>query len=256
MRAPSLLFALLALFAAAQANDRSFTGYARALDTGALLYVESHFVADAGKALEKRVVLYRCTANSTPFARKQLDYGGVRTTPSFAFDDARSGFAEGFIHAARDSSVFARAGADAPLRTGFIGHQDTLVVDAGFDEFVLAHWDSLARGASMKVVFLVPSLLEAVSFRLRKVDEDRIDGEVASVIRLSLAGPLGWFLPDIDVSYRQRDRRLMRYRGLTNIRDAAGKLLAAQIDFPDSARSFAAVDLAALRALPLQSCVP
>jgi hypothetical protein len=53
------------------------------------------------------------------------------------------------------------------------------------------------------------------------------------------------------VSYRKRDRRLMRYRGITNIRDARGEMIAAQIDFPNDVRTDAAVDLAALRALPL-----
>jgi hypothetical protein len=46
----------------------------------------------------------------------------------------------------------------------------------------------------------------------------------------------------------------MRYRGLTNIRDAGGVLLAAQIDFPESAQNASAVNLAALRALPLSRC--
>ena len=83
----------------------------------------------------------------------------------------------------------------------------------------------------------MPSRLERVNFRVRKVGAgDASRRETPSVIRLSLAGPLGWFLPDIDVSYRKRDRRLLRYRGLTNIRDAQGKMLTAQIDFPDAAR--------------------
>jgi hypothetical protein len=255
MRAPFLIAAVFALgVAPARGEDLSFTGYARSLDTGELLYVESHFVVDAGQAHERRVVLYRCSADSPPFARKQLEYGMERASPSFDFEDARSGFAEGFARTARGLTVFARAGARAPLRTGSINPMGTLVADAGFDNFVRSRWDSFEHGAAIKVSFLVPSLLAAVSFRLRKVDEERIDGEIATVIRLSLTGPLGWFLPDIDVSYRQRDRRLMRYRGLTNIRDAHGKLLAAQIDFPEAARNPVKVDLAALRALPLRSC--
>jgi hypothetical protein len=151
-------------------------------------------------------------------------------------------------------TVFARGGAHAPVRTQALTPTGTLVVDAGFDEFVREQWDSLEQGAAIRVPFLVPSLLETIHFRIRKTAEVPIEGEAASVIRLSLAGPLGWFLPDIDVSYRKRDRRLMRYRGLTNIRDAGGVLLAAQIDFPESAQNASAVNLAALRALPLSRC--
>jgi hypothetical protein len=142
------------------------------------------------------------------------------------------------------------------LRAEPLAAASPLVADAGFDEFVREHWDSLERGTVSKVPFVVPSLQQSVNFRVRKVDETRLDGDVASVIRLSLAGPLGWFVPDIDVSYRKHDRRLLRYRGTTNIRDTAGELLKAQIDFPDTARTIGPVDLAALRALPLvKSCL-
>ena len=254
MRATSLSAVLCTLAAfSARADDLTFTGYARTLDTGALLYVESHAVTDADSAQERRVVLYRCTPGSPPFARKLLEYGASRTAPAFDFDDARSGFAEGLKRDSRGLTVFARAGARAPLRSEALRSGGTLVADAGFDEFVRERWDTLERGEALKIPFVVPSLQERVNFRLRKVEEATIAGDVASVIRLSLAGPLGWFLSDIDVSYRKSDRRLLRYRGLTNIRDAAGELLAAQIDFPDAERRGGTVDLAALRALPLVS---
>jgi hypothetical protein len=235
----------------AQADALTFTGYARSLDTGALLYIESHAVSGAGSAQEKRVVLYLCAADSSPFARKLLDYGTARTAPAFDFEDARSGYSEGLKRDSRGLTVFARAGTQADLRAERLVAAAELVADAGFDEFVRERWDSLERRVVSKVPFVVPSLQESVNFRVRKVDETTIGGDVASVIRLSLSGPLGWFVPDIDVSYRKHDRRLMRYRGTTNIRDAAGELLKAQIDFPDTGRTTAPVDLPALRALPL-----
>ncbi len=256
MHAITFAIALTTLAGSAHADGLTFTGFARSLDTGELLYVESHAVTDPGGASEKRVVTYRCPAESAPFARKHLDYGTMRTAPAFEFDDARSGFAEGLKRDEQGLTVFARAGTQAPIRAERLEKQGPLVADAGFDEFVRESWEALERGSTLKVPFLVPSLQESVNFRVRKVNDDVIDGEAASVIRLSLAGPVGWFLPDIDVSYRKRDRRLMRYRGLTNIRDVKGELLAAQIDFPESSRTRGSVDLAALRSVPLtRSCL-
>jgi hypothetical protein len=248
-----LLISLVVSFIAAQAlaADRSFTGYARSLDGNRLLYVESHSVSDSGSAGETRVVLYRCADGAPPFARKQLDYASDRLAPAFEFEDARSGFSEGLRRDARGLEVFERAGANARLRSEMLSRAGALVADAGFDEYVRDRWDQLLKGGSAEVPFLVPSRLDSVNFKVRKVADATIDGEAASVFRLSVAGPLGWFLPDIDVSYRTRDKRLMRYRGITNIRDAGGQMLSAQIDFPETARSEGAVDLAALRALPL-----
>jgi hypothetical protein len=254
MRIRILMTAAFCLTAGlADARDATFTGYARSLDGQDLLYVETHAVSGGGGADETRVVLYRCSAGAAPFARKDLDYASDRIAPAFAFEDARSGFSEGLKRDARGLQVFERAGAKAKLRTETLSRAGTLVADAGFDEFVRTRWESLERGAAAEVPFLVPSRLSSVNFKVRKVSEAVIEGEPANVFRLSVAGPLGWFLSDIDVSYRKRDRQLMRYRGITNIRDASGEMLEAQIDFPAAERSDKAVDLAALRALPLTS---
>jgi hypothetical protein len=254
MRPIFLAAGLCGLYASAvPAADSSFTGYARSLDGGELLYVESHAVSGGGTAGETRVVLYRCGREAAPFARKELDYGSDRVAPAFAFEDARSGFAEGLTRDARGLQVFERAGANAQRRSGMLSRAGALVADAGFDEFVRTRWESLETGASADVPFLVPSRLDRVNFKVRKVAEATIEGEPAEVFRLSVAGPLGWFLSAIDVSYRKRDRRLMRYRGITDIRDRSGDLIEAQIDFPAADQRAGAVNLPALRALPLVS---
>jgi hypothetical protein len=223
------------LTAAAQsgAADSTFTGFARDMDSGALLYVESHEILAAGTPDERRTVLYRRSETSEPFARKSLRYGADRSRPSFDFSDERSGFAESVTVVPGGFEVRSRAGAAAGIRKSVIPSADVTVIDAGFDEFVRANWPRLQRGDGLTAPFLVPSRLSAINFRVRKTGETRIDGASVSVIRLSLAGLVGWLLPDIEVTYRNSDRRLMRYRGLTNIRDAGGDLITAQIDFPD-----------------------
>jgi hypothetical protein len=253
MRAPFTILGLLVLAVSAQGASATFTGYARSLDTGQLLYIESHAVNASGSSSEARVVLYRCGVGEAPFARKDLIYGAQRSAPAFNFVDARSGYAEGLKRDADRLEVFERAGAKARTRTDTLPTEGALVADAGFDEFVRAQWDTLERGDAVEIPVLVPSRLGSVLFRVRKISETQIEGETANVFRLSVAGPVGWFLSDIDISYRKGDRRLLRYRGITNIRDTAGNLIAAQIDFPEADRSDGAVDLAALRALPLVS---
>ncbi|HUQ11599.1 MAG TPA: hypothetical protein VM146_14895 [Steroidobacteraceae bacterium] len=233
MRPVTLVCLLLFFASVAAAADHGFTGYARDA-AGELLYLETHEVHAAGTVDEFREVLYRRDAQSEPFARKTLRYGADRQRPSFMFVDQRSGVTESVEHEGTGFRIASRAGRDAPLRIGTLKVSEVAVVDAGFDEFVLARWSQLQRGQSLDVPFLVPSRLGALDFRVRKVKDTRVDDAAASVIRISLAGPLGWLLPDIEVTYRDRDQRLLRYRGLTNIRDARGSLLSAQIDFPDA----------------------
>jgi hypothetical protein len=219
------------------AADLTFTGYARDLDTGALLYIESHYVRNAGSDGETRVVHYRCaTGGREPFVRKELRYGGVREEPEFTLVDGRTGYTEGLKRGPDGPRVFVRADARAPLREAKVPADVVIVSDAGFDEFVRKHWQKLEAGESVRFPFLIPSRLDYMSFKVRKEREEAIEGATASVIRLNLSGFLGWFLPYIEVSYRKSDQVLMRYKGLTNLRDAKGDNLTALIEFPAAER--------------------
>jgi len=247
----------LLLVAAASAEDRVFTGYARDIKSGALLYVESHFISAAGTAAERRVVLYRCANGSDAFARKELQYGTVREEPTFTFVDARSGYTEGLRRGPGGFEVFQQASSSAALRTASVPDDVAIVSDAGFDEFVRRHWDELQSGKTVRFPFLVPSLLDFLTFKVKKQGETNIEDSASSVIRLNLSGVLGWFLPYIEVSYRQSDRVLMRYTGLTNIRDLEGENLVALISFPArERRRVERVDLEVQRAVRLVSRCP
>lgn len=145
--------------------------------------------------------------------------------------------------------MFQRSATNAAMRTARVPGNVAIVSDAGFDEFVRRHWAELEAGRTVRFPFLVPSRLDFLTFKVRKHHEETIEGAAASVIRLNLSGVLGWFLPYIEVSYRKSDRVLMRYKGLTNIRDAEGDNIVAQIDFPSRERqTVPAVDLAAQKA--------
>lgn len=251
-----VLCTALALTQAAAATDRIFNGYARHLDTGALLYVESHAVRGYGTQDEQRVVRYRCAAGQATFARKQLDYAGDRTEPLFQLEDGRTGYLEGLRRTQTGLEVFQRSGKDAVLKRRAVPQSAAIVSDAGFDEFVRLHWTDLEANRTVKFRFLVPSRLDSMSFKVHKHGEAEIEGAAVSVIRLNLSGFLGWFLPYIEVSYRKSDRVLMRYKGLTNIRDVSGRNMTVQIDFPSAERVTRTVDMVALGAGTLIATCP
>ena len=258
MRAPLFIAACLALLAASCARRRRslFHRLCPQPRRRRLLYVESHSVARRRQADETRVVLYRCAAGFRAVrAQGARLRRAIAPRPPSRFEDARSGFAEGLTRDARglDRVRACRCARADCAREPVDVHARSSSTRASTNSCA-TRWDSLERGAASTCRSSCPSRLDSVAFECARWPRRTIDGEAASVIRLSLAGPLGWFLPDIDVSYRKRDRRLMRYRGITNIRDAGGELLEAQIDFPEAGHTGAAVDLAALRALPLASC--
>ncbi len=250
-RTAILVATLLAVPAVGSAVQiRAYVGEARAPD-GALIYEEHHLVRFDGEQPAERLVTYRCT-DGQAFARKQVDYGDPLFAPSFRLDDHRFGYVEGFA----DGAAFVRAGSAADEEREAIKAGAALVVDAGFDEFVREHWDELQEGKAVPLEFLVPSRLSSYKFKLRKVRPEDMFGTPTSVFELAVSGLLGWFADPLEVGYRDSDRRLMHFKGLTNIRKTLDSNIVAQIRFPpareDDSQTQASIDSA--RAEPLQSC--
>jgi hypothetical protein len=111
-----------------------------------------------------------------------------------------------------------------------------LVGDAGFDSFVRDHWEQLVAGETLRFNFLVPSRLGYLAFKVRQIGEERIGDRPVRVFRLALGGLLGLVVSGIDVAYDSESRILMRFEGLSNVRDAEGDNYVARIDFPADAR--------------------
>jgi hypothetical protein len=248
-----LLATCLSLAAgAAAAQSLQYDGTAYAIDGDAVLYRESHFLSAAREAAPaERVVLYRCP-DGAPFARKRVVYGTDGVAPSFEMVDARLGYREGVRATGGTREVFVQREPGAEEKRGPLPDAQGLVADAGFDGFVQANWDALQRGETVRFPFLVPSRLDYFNFKVSKDGEVEVDGRPASVIRLALGSWWAFLLPHIDVVYSNDDRTLLRFVGLTNVRDEDGDNLKARIEFPrDSRRPLEDGAVAAALAVPL-----
>jgi len=251
LAAALLLAALWAGPLAASTRYLADTAWARDPVDKRLLYREQHALQlDANGRLLERRVLYRC-ADGTPFARKRVDYRVDAEAPDFALDDARSGYREGLRRRDGRREAFVQypgeAERSARLDTG------AMVADAGFDRWARARWDPLTAGERRSLRFLVPSRLAAYEFSVQALPAAAVAGEYR--FRLRLSGWLGWLAPYIDVSYTASDRRLLRFEGLSNLRDdRGGRPLRVRIDFPAPAQPASAADFAAIDAEPLRAC--
>lgn len=232
----------------------SYDGIAFDPDEDRVLYRESHYLLLEDAKVRERLVLYRC-ADGTPFARKQVrnDFGAP-WLPEFEMNDARLGYQEGFRADGSALTVYYRDSADSETeREALADAPVDLVGDAGFDGFVQDHWDQLVAGDTVRFHFLVPSRLDYMGFKVRQVEETTIEGRPARVFRLALGGLLGLIVSGIDVAYDADTRILMRFEGLSNVRDEEGDNYVARIEFPLDQRrsesSSAALDAA--REVPL-----
>ena len=227
--------AMLASTASAAARIEHYSG--TAYDTkGQVLYTESHWsTADAGET--KRLILFTCP-DGKAFARKQVNDAGTPQAPLFELDDHRYGYREGMrLNAAGKHEVFVRRNSEQPEQSATVESIKGLVVDAGFDRFIVTHWDDLVAGQEQKVEFLLPSRLRSYAFLLKPIGSDQIEGTSVQRFRLELDSWFGFALPAIDIAYASDSKAIREYSGVSNIRDNDGKNLKVRIEFPPTARS-------------------
>ncbi len=250
------IFGLCGVLSAAQAATDyvSYSGTAYAWQGEQVLYHEHHVVQYQEGQLTERVVLYEC-ASGQPFARKELHYRDL-LAPDFRFEDQRNGVVEGLLQTGAGRSVFFKEDFAGQQMQAALPPTEGLVADAGFDEFIRSRWQSLMSERSEPIRFLIPSRLQAMGFTVQHRGQAVVEGVPAEVFHLNLAGLLGWFLSGIDVYYSSAQHVLLRYAGLSNLRDSAGHYFKADIAFPVNRRVTATeADMRIARSVPLTSCL-
>ena len=229
-------------------------GVAREPGSDRLLYREQHLVRRQDGEPTERLVIYRC-GDGTPFARKRVDYRGSAVAPEFVFEDARIGYREGLRRRTGVESLWVREGQGEAERSAPLQDDARLVADAGFDEFIRDNWTPLVSGESVPLRFAVPSRLQSLGFKVNRQGSAQFGGEPAETFRLRLGGLLGWIAPHIDVAYGRDSRRLLRFEGLSNLRDDDGESqLVARIEFPTPARAATEAQWQAFAGQPLSAC--
>ena len=258
-----LLVLSLALPTATRAESRveylSYSGVARARHSTDFLYGERHVLSYRQGRIAERVVLYTCR-DGAAFARKTVSYRDA-LVPDFLFENASDGMRQGIRETATEGakpasrSVFYRERAGDPEKSGPLPSAPDLVADAGFDEFVQAHWDALMSGRTLHMRFLLPSRLDDYAFQVQRARGELAQGSPTVVFRLRLSGLWGWFLPQIDVTYRMADHLLVRYDGISDLHDPSGNNYKTTIEFPDAGRTVATAQaMLDARQTPLAPC--
>ncbi|MGN6579614.1 MAG: hypothetical protein ACTHJ1_06460 [Bordetella sp.] len=201
--------------------------YASAGDT--LLYSEEHWITRNARG-EQRVVLYRCP-NGNPFARKRLHGGIDDPTPDFDFHDRRDGYREGVTGGDGERQVYVQRDRSAPRQAAPLAVPRNAVVDAGFDAYLRGRWNALGEGKGTHIAFLVPSRLDYLHLKIHPRD-GQDGGRAVRKFRLSLDAWYGFAAPSIEVVYSKDDHRLLRFAGVSNIRDDRGRTQQVRIEFP------------------------
>jgi hypothetical protein len=242
---PILLAALFSSGVALGAGQH-YEGTAYSLPEGKIAYREEHWI-DEQRGIVERLVLYKC-ADGRPFARKKVIGPAGSAVPDFELIDGRDGYREGVRSRDGHREVFVQE-RGAPEKSARLPETPGAVIDAGFDTFVRGHWKQLGEPREVPVPFLIPSRLKYMDLSLAGAGATRENGEDLRLLRMKVDAWYGFVAPTLELTYTA-DRRLRRFEGISNVRDAAGKNQKVRIEFPLAATP-ASMEAAAAAALPL-----
>jgi hypothetical protein len=186
-------------------------GSAYDLSSGNLVYREHHFCDVASIQCS---VNYRDAAGEL-IAQKLLDYSSGPHSPSLVMKDFRQG-----------------EGSSQTLT----GNSDW-VVDAGFDNYVRSKWDTLDAGDPVKFPFLVPGFEKPLKMRAQRSASESCTIEELCLEIVLDSWLLGLLVDPIALSYSRSERKLLRFRGISNIRDVNGESFSVDIVYEYGGRA-------------------
>lgn len=198
---------------------------------GRIAYREVHWQRGPGDGGE-RWVQYLCP-DGRPFARKTMPATMLPQARGYQLDDRRSGQVASVAVAGSTVRVRWKEDGDSRAREGRMPLPSDAVIDAGFDAAVRTHWQALMRGERVRLPFLVPSRQRFYPVEVRRTGEVRWQGQPAHAMEVKLDTWYGGVAPRLALTYAQADRRLLEFRGTSNLRDARG-------DYPQVTVRFAA----------------
>lgn len=224
-RAKQLLVAVIALIALPLHAQPWIVGDAASVDSGELLYQEKHYRSDASTLLSDRVEYV--APSGELLVEKKLNGARSLISPEVEQNDLRSGTRFSVNDNGDSLDVrYQRGGQSSESRR--ITKEERLIVDAGFDPYVRAHWEALSAGETIRAEFFVPARLDTVRISIRQTDAEQCASITSATLCLVVrpAGVLrlvGWLIDPLYLAYEQGSQRLMMYRGISNLLDENGE---------------------------------
>jgi hypothetical protein len=217
--APTLIRPLLVGLLTAcslSAHAERVIGYVRDAESQRYLYTEVHdqVLASDGSVQTSLTVYY--DAQAKEIARKTLDYRQHRTVPLYRMDMPQQRYSEGIDSNKGQVSLFKQDQGqlerkNLPLGTGL------LAADAGFNQLIIDQMPQLQAGERISFSLIAAGNLDSFRFRASKLGDTVLRGVPATRILVEPDSMLRWLVSPIELVYDSESRKLMSYKGLSNI---------------------------------------
>lgn len=224
---------LLSGFAAQAQEDRTyrFYGYAYDRQSNGYLYTEVHAQTVVDGRWSHGTIRYYAPDGSL-LGSKTLDYSQNPYIPVYRMELPQQQYSEAIVSVKdgvrmEHSDKGESAGKTLPL-------QPLMAADSGFHSLILDRFQELLDGKPLPFNFGVAGKLDVYKFRIRRIDDGSFEGQPTRRFLVEADSMLRLVAPSLELSYDTDGKRLLEYRGISNIRDpATGKGYATRIAYYD-----------------------
>lgn len=219
----SFTFNLMMFFGAAFASKPSSIGKAYS-NKGKLLYIEKHYESFSGDRLISLSTEYYKSSSSKKFASLYSDFRQNHYVPTYKYEDSRLNRRDGVRHLASlgEVAAFAKADNKSPQREKNFKIEPNLISGQGLYSYFHKNFDKLLNMKQpIFVEFLIPMNLDKYKFKIEQYSKTK--DKVTYRIKFK-NWILRMFAPYIEVVYAIKTRRLLQFRGPSNVPDDKGKM--------------------------------
>lgn len=199
-------------------QEEVFQGVARD-ERGEIAYTEEHRMIYQDGRPQRNETRYR-DAQGQEIAVLKSNFTTHPYVPSYSFEDRRFGRQDGTFVDGAWVKIYGRTDQNAPVQQERVRLEENMVTGQGLHMYLRDHLDQLSRGdAIQQVRFLVPLEGRDFVFRIRRLDTPSEPQTVGFNIEAD-----SWLLrlvaPKLEVRYDRETRRLLSYRGASNLLNA------------------------------------
>lgn len=197
-------------------------GYAHSQDNDVLLYTEHHHEMFIGDIVVESKVKYNDAAGIT-FAEKNLDFRRNSFLPEFSLTNASTGHQESTRYLDDAYEVRFTQASDEPSKIKQLEYSSDAVSDAGFDNFIINHWQEIISAKKFTRDFLIPGLLRFIKFRIYQEQVIEQSGQKYRVLHIEPANILFRTIGGTSRLFYDFDKPVLkRFQGISNVRDEKG----------------------------------
>lgn len=176
------------------------------------------------------------TFNSTVIATKELDYTISLNNPQVKQKDLRTGERREATINEKDITLLYQEKSTSKTEKETFPLMESDATDAGFNNFIITHWDELLAGKTVPLDFASISHQRLLPLKISLKSADK-----CALKKAAAAAPICFWV-DIDNAFLRLligniklsyddERRLIQYDGIVNINDSKGKTQHAVIHY-------------------------